>query len=132
MKTRYGAHVKGCLPSSEPTCGLQLPDAKKCPPVRIYHAQPITRLKALHPLTCKSQASGRLTIQNTCSYTEGIYRCYAARATVVFSASARSYSRIASAICKPTASATGGGNAFPTCRYACVLLPTKCHSSGKP
>ena len=31
----------------------------------------------------------------------------------------------------PTAFATSGGNALPTCRYAAVLRPLKCHSSGK-
>lgn len=33
---------------------------------------------------------------------------------------------------RPTAQATGGGKALPTCRYAEVFLPQKIQSSGKP
>src|SRR5665213_1089863 len=32
---------------------------------------------------------------------------------------------------RPTALATSGGNALPTCLYPDVLLPGNCHSSGK-
>jgi hypothetical protein len=35
-------------------------------------------------------------------------------------------------ISNPTALATAGGKAFPTCRYAAVLPPTNSQSSGKP
>src|SRR5919108_5492149 len=35
-------------------------------------------------------------------------------------------------ILSPTARATGGGNALPTCRYAAVFLPENCQLSGKP
>lgn len=34
--------------------------------------------------------------------------------------------------CSPTARATGGGNALPTCRYAAVLPPEICQVSGNP
>src|SRR4051812_45494036 len=36
------------------------------------------------------------------------------------------------AILTPTALATGGGNALPTCRYAAVLLPQNGQSGGNP
>jgi hypothetical protein len=35
-------------------------------------------------------------------------------------------------IALPTAVATGGGKALPTCRYAAVFLPENSQSSGKP
>ena len=35
-------------------------------------------------------------------------------------------------IASPTAQATGGGKAFPTCRYAAVFLPENSQLSGKP
>lgn len=36
------------------------------------------------------------------------------------------------AIASPNAFATGGGKAFPTCRYAAVFLPTNSQPLGKP
>ncbi len=38
----------------------------------------------------------------------------------------------ADAILRPIASATGGGNALPTCRYAAVLRPGMSQPGGKP
>jgi hypothetical protein len=39
---------------------------------------------------------------------------------------------MARATLMPTAFATGGGNAFPTWRYACVFRPENFHSGGNP